>query len=82
MVVKKTQSARVKEIAMRLDVPEVTVKRIIDEYIESLQKSVMNGEDVEIRGVFSIKAEDIDGKVIPRGNVSVALKEKIKRGYI
>ena len=82
MVVKKTQSARVKEIAIRLGVPEVTVKRIIDEYIESLQKSVMNGEDVEIRGVFSIKAEDIDGKVIPRGNVSVALKEKIKRGYI
>lgn len=82
MVVKKTQSARVKEIAKDLGLPEVTVKRVIDEYIASLQYSVMQGEDIEIRGVFQINVEDINGKVVPRGTVSSALKEKIKRGYI
>lgn len=82
MVVKKTQSSRVREIAKVLDLPEITVKRVIDEYIASLQYSIVQGEDIEVRGVFQIDALNIDGKIVPRGTVSQALKEKAKRGYI
>lgn len=82
MVVKKTQSARIKEIAKVLDLPEVTVKRVIDEYIASLQYSIVQGEDIEVRGVFQVSAEEIGGRIVPRGTVSPALKEKAKRGYI
>ena len=82
MVVKKTQSARIKEIAKVLDLPEVTVKRVIDEYIASLQYSIIQGEDIEVRGVFQVSAEEIGGRIVPRGTVSPALKERAKRGYI
>ena len=78
---KKTQSARIKEIARTLGLPEVQVKRIVDEYIMSLQNSVLNGEDIEIRGIFLINVDTIDGKVTTGGMVSPALKEKIKRGF-
>lgn len=81
MVVKKTQSARIKEIASDLNLSENLVKRVIEEYIEKLQCAVANGEDVEIRGIFQVKVREINGEMVPRGTVSPALKERIKRGY-
>ena len=81
MVVKKTQSSRIKEVAGELDLPVSVVKGVVDKYIESLQRAVMNGEDIEVRGLFQIKVREVDGVPTPRGTVSPVLKEKIKRGY-
>lgn len=81
MVVKKTQSARIKEIASDLNLSENLVKRVIDEYIAKLQCAVASGEDIEIRGIFQVKVREINGELVPRGTVSPALKERIKRGY-
>lgn len=81
MVVKKTQSARIKEIASDLNLSEGLVKRVIEEYIASLQHDVACGEDVEVRGIFQVKVREINGELVPRGTVSPALKERIKRGY-
>ena len=78
MVVKQTQSSRIRKIASDLDLPITVVKRIIDEYIESLQEAVLDGEDVEVRGIFQVKVREINGELVPRGTVSPALKEKIR----
>lgn len=81
MVVKKTQSARIKEIASDLNLSENLVKRVIEEYIAALQHDIASGEDIEVRGIFQVKVREINGELVPRGTVSPALKERIKRGY-
>lgn len=78
MVVKVTQAQRVNSIAQELGLPVSVVKRVVDGYVESLQKSALGGEDVEVRGLFRIKVKSIDGHLVPRGIVSEALKEKFR----
>lgn len=80
MVVKVTQSSRIRGIADRLNVPVPVVKRIIDEYIAGLQQSALNGEDVEVRGLFAIRMLQDGNSFIPRGVVSPVLKEKLRNG--
>lgn len=78
MVVKKTQSTRIKEVASELGISEKLTKRVIELYIESLRSDIAKGEDVEVRGLFQVKVREINGELVPRGTVSPALKERIK----
>lgn len=74
---KLTQSTRISKIAKTLGVNEDVTKRIIEEYIDSLRKSIINCENVEIRGIVTISASIIDGKIVPRSRVSESLKKRI-----
>ena len=78
MVVKKTQSTRIKEVASELGISEKLTKRVIELYIESLRSDIAKGQDVEVRGLFQVKVREINGELVPRGTVSSALKERIK----
>lgn len=78
MVVKKTQSTRIKEVASELGISEKLTKRVIELYIESLRSDIAKGQDVEVRGLFQVKVREINGELVPRGTVSPALKERIK----
>lgn len=80
MIVKSTQQLRIKTVACKLKLPIPVVDRVIKEYIESLQQSALKGEDIEVRGLFSIKMYPIEnGGFIPRGSVSLALKDKLAK---
>lgn len=80
MIVKATQKLRIQTVACKLKLPVPVVERVIQEYIESLQQSALKGEDIEVRGLFSIKMYHAeDGTYIPRGSVSLALKDKLAR---
>ena len=77
---KKSTAQRAMEISKDLNIPYGTVETIIKMYLESLTESVMNGEDIILKGVFRINiTEREDGSLRPMGKVSSALREKLRR---
>lgn len=74
---KVVQSERIKKVAERVGVSEYVAKRIISEYLDSLTLSICRCEPVEIRGIVTISASIIDGKIVPRSRVSESLKKRI-----
>lgn len=80
--VKRTQNSRVQEIADNLGLPYTTVNSVINEYISSLQSSIMKGEDAGVHGLFSIKlCKAQDGKVLLRGAVSNVLRQRVAEQF-
>ena len=72
---KRTLGNRAYNIANDLGIPIVTVERVIKEYLNSLKKSALNGEDIVIDGIMSIKLiKDGNGNIKSRGRVSPAFK--------
>lgn len=77
---KRTQAERVNTIAKELGYPQVEVKRIIDKYRESLIKSALDGETVEVLKVFTINPVLYeDGTKTLRGSVSKSLRDLCKQ---
>lgn len=76
--VKRTQNSRVQEISDKLGIPYYTVNNVINEYISSLQNSVLNGEDAVVYGVFSIRLCKMqNGQTQLRGAVSNVLRQRV-----
>ncbi len=77
--VKRNLGNRVFLIAEKLNIPRVTVERVIKEYLNSLVESGLNGENIVIDNIMSIKLlKDVSsGDILVRGRVSPAFKEKL-----
>ena len=74
-MVKKTTKMRMVEIADKLNLPKATVERVINEYIDGMKLDILRGNDVNINGLFTLKAvEKPDGRKTVRGIVSTVLK--------
>lgn len=73
---KETQSSRVERVAKKLNVSKKLVEGIISAYIEDLTQSALNGEDIEVRCLFSIRMKEVDGGYVPRGAVSDVLRQR------
>lgn len=79
VVIKRNLGERVRDIALRHGIPYVTVETVLKEYLESLVRSLENGERIVIDGIMSISVlEDRDtGELIARGRVSPALRSRL-----
>lgn len=79
MRIKRYLGERVCAIAENLNLPRTTVESVVREYLKSLEISAMNGENVVIDNIVTIKLiENEQGIVIPRGRVSPSLKAKLE----
>lgn len=77
--VKKKLGERVVQISDELNIPRITVERVIRSYLDSLVESAKNGETIIIDNIMSIKLveNEYTGNITLRGRVSPALKNKI-----
>lgn len=72
---------RVNNISKELGIPKVTVETVIRGYLKSLTDSVLNGEDIVIDNIVSVKVlVDIDNKeLVGRCRLSNSLKSKLEQ---
>lgn len=75
--VKRHLGERVSDIAEELNLPKVTVERVIREYLKSIEDSVMRGETAVIDSITSIKVKETEEGLSIRGRVSPVLKRKV-----
>lgn len=77
--VKRVHREHLKSVAMANGISERLADDIIHAYIKDLQDSLMDGEDVSVPGLFSIKHKRCDdGTIALRGAVSVTIKRDVK----
>lgn len=78
-LVKRSLSSRVRSIAYKQGIPQVTVETVIRDYLESLVELAKQGKTIEINGVAKIKVEkDETGDYVVRGRVAPALKSRLE----
>lgn len=77
--VKKKLGERVVKISDDLNIPRITVERVIRSYLDSLVESAKDGETIVIDNIMSIKLvkNKETGNITLRGRVSPSLKNKI-----
>lgn len=78
--IKRTLGARINKISDELNVPKMTVERILRLYLSDLEESVLNGENIVVDNIMSIKqVKESNGEITLRGRVSPALKSKVSK---
>lgn len=84
IVVKNSLAERIYKISQELNIPRVTVERVVKAYLDDMVVSAEKGEDIIVPGVFSVRMmiDSEDNHVIPSGRVSNVLKERLKNVHI
>ena len=79
--VKNLLGQRVTAISEELKIPKVTVETVIRGYLNSLTNSVLNGEDIVIDNIVSVKVlVDTDSnELVGRCRLSNSLKSKLEK---
>lgn len=77
--IKRKLGERIVKISDELNIPRITVERVIRSYLDSLVDSAKEGETIVIDNIMSIKLVENKetGEVRLRGRVSPALKSKL-----
>ena len=77
--VKRKLGERIVQISEELNIPRITVERVVRAYLDSLVESAQEGETIVIDNIMSIKlVEDSEsGNIRLRGRVSPSLKNKL-----
>lgn len=77
--IKRKLGERIVKISEELNIPRITVERVVRAYLDGLVESAQDGETIVIDNIMSIKlVEDRDtGNVRLRGRVSPSLKNKL-----
>ena len=76
--VKRTLGTRIVNISDDLNIPKITVERVIRAYLEGLIESGEQGENIVIDNIMSIKViDEQNGGRTVRGRVSPALKSRL-----
>ena len=77
--IKRKLGERIVNISNELNIPRITVDRVIRAYLDSLVDSAQEGETIVIDNIMSIKlVEDAEtGNIRLRGRVSPSLKNKL-----
>lgn len=77
--IKRKLGERIVKISTNLNIPRITVERVIRAYLDDLVESAKAGETIVIDNIMSIKLikNENTGEVKLRGRVSPALKNKI-----
>lgn len=77
--IKKKLGERIVKISEELNIPRITVERVIRAYLDGLVESAQDGETIVIDNIMSIKTVENKetGDVTLRGRVSPALKSKL-----
>ena len=77
---KRNLGNRAYKISKKLNIPRVTVEMVIREYLDSLTDSALNGENIVINNIMSIKLlkDGDNGGIVARGRVSPVLKNKLQ----
>ena len=77
--IKRKLGQRILKISEELNIPRITVERVIRAYLDDLVESAKNGETIVIKNIMSIKLVENKetGDIRLRGRVSPALKSKL-----
>lgn len=77
--IKRKLGERILNISEDLNIPRITVERVIRAYLDSLVDSAYDGETIVIDNIMSIKIvkNPNNGEVRLRGRVSPSLKNKL-----
>ena len=77
--IKRKLGERIVKISEELNIPRITVERVVRAYLDGLVESAQDGETIVIDNIMSIKlVEDRDtGNVRLRGRGSPSLKNKL-----
>ena len=76
--IKRKLGERIVKISDKLNIPRITVERVIRAYLDDLVDSAKEGETIVIDNIMSIKlVETENGDVKLRGRVSPSLKSKL-----
>ena len=77
--IKRKLGERIVKISEELNIPRITVERVVRAYLDVLVESAQDGETIVIDNIMSIKlVEDRDtGNIRLRGRVSPSLKNKL-----
>ena len=76
--IKRKLGERIVKISDELNIPRITVERVIRAYLDDLVESAKDGETIVIDNIMSIKlVETENGDVKLRGRVSPSLKSKL-----
>lgn len=77
--IKRKLGERIVSISEELNIPRITVERVIRAYLDGLVESAREGETIVIDNIMSIKLVENEetGDVKLRGRVSPSLKNKL-----
>lgn len=77
--IKRKLGQRILKISEELNIPRITVERVIRAYLDDLVESAKDGETIVIDNIMSIKLVENKetGDIRLRGRVSPALKSKL-----
>jgi nucleoid DNA-binding protein len=77
--IKRKLGERIVKISDELNIPRITVERVIRSYLDGLVESAKEGETIVIDNIMSIKlVENVEtGDIKLRGRVSPSLKNKL-----
>ena len=77
--IKRKLGERIVKISDELNIPRITVERVIRSYLDGLVESAKEGETIVIDNIMSIKlVENAEtGDIKLRGRVSPSLKNKL-----
>ncbi len=77
--IKRKLGDRIVKISDELNIPRITVERVVRAYLDGLVESAQDGETIVIDNIMSIKlVEDTStGNIRLRGRVSPSLKSKL-----
>ena len=76
--IKRKLGERIVKISDELNIPRITVERVIRAYLDDLVDSAKDGETIVIDNIMSIKlVENDNGDIKLRGRVSPSLKNKL-----
>ena len=77
--IKRKLGERILNISEELNIPRITVERVIRAYLDGLVESAKDGETIVIDNIMSIKLVENEetGDIKLRGRVSPSLKNKL-----
>lgn len=76
--IKRKLGERIVKISDELNIPRITVERVIRAYLDDLVDSAKDGETIVIDNIMSIKLVECEnGDIKLRGRVSPSLKNKL-----
>ena len=77
--IKRKLGQRILKISEELNIPRITVERVIRAYLDDLVESAKDGETIVIDNIMSIKLVENKetGDIRLRGRVSPALKSQL-----
>ena len=77
--IKRKLGERIVKISEELNIPRITVERVVRAYLDGLVESAQDGETIVIDNIMSIKIVENSetGDIKLRGRVSPSLKNKL-----